>query len=178
MPLKVISECVDRDSGRRYLPGSFFPESAPAEQIERLIGSGCLRQVSAKDLEAAEKSLAASARREAEAEHAEIEKTLEAARERRDVEIAQISDEIGKARRDAEDEKARITAEVEEFRAKSGGAPDDPAEVARRQINEDGLFDKTVPELKDVAASEGVDVSASAKKDDIVAAIRAKRVGA
>jgi hypothetical protein len=54
-------------------------------------------------------------------------------------------------------------------------APADPASIVREQINEDGLFDHTVAELKEIAASEDIDLAGATKKDEIVAAIRAHR---
>ena len=42
MVLKVIAECVDVRTGRRFLPGETFEPAPDAEQQARLINAGCL----------------------------------------------------------------------------------------------------------------------------------------
>lgn len=54
----------------------------------------------------------------------------------------------------------------------------DQAAKTRDQINNDGLFDKTPAELKDIATTEEVDLGGVSKKADVIAAIRAKRAAA
>lgn len=53
----------------------------------------------------------------------------------------------------------------------------DTADVSRDQLNDDGLFDNTVEELKALAEAEDIDLGEARKKDEIVAAIRAGRAG-
>ena len=45
----------------------------------------------------------------------------------------------------------------------------------RLSVSADGLTDLTVAALKDIAATEAVDLGAASKKEDIIAAIRAAR---
>lgn len=54
----------------------------------------------------------------------------------------------------------------------------DPAAKTRDQLNNDGLFDKTLPQLQKLAKGEKVDLGDATTKPDIVAAIRAARQAA
>jgi hypothetical protein len=51
----------------------------------------------------------------------------------------------------------------------------DRAAIQRDQLNNDGLFDNTVAELREIAAAERINLGDATKKADIVAAIRAAR---
>ena len=51
----------------------------------------------------------------------------------------------------------------------------DGAAKQRDQINNDGLFDQSVDDLKKLAETEKVDLGTATKKADIITAIRAAR---
>ena len=51
----------------------------------------------------------------------------------------------------------------------------DGAAIQRDQINNDGLFDRTIVDLKSIATTEGVDIGDATRKDQIVAALRVAR---
>lgn len=167
---RVISECVDSRTGIRYFPGDSFPEAEDAH-ITRLMAAGVL---------SGETSSARSSRgagiAQAEAELEEISRTLNAARKRRDDELVAISDEIAKARAAAD----IALREIADTTAKAQAAAVDAAaqESVARDPADDGLADKTIPELREIATAEGVDLGGATKADRIVAAIRAKRAPA
>ena len=48
MPYKVISECVDARTGKRFFPGDTFPEPTK-DQAERLVKAKCIEEVSAAE---------------------------------------------------------------------------------------------------------------------------------
>ena len=66
----------------------------------------------------------------------------------------------------------RGVAEYVDDRAPEGSVPSADDDVG---ANADGLTDLTVAALKDIAATEAVDLGAASKKEDIIAAIRAAR---
>lgn len=113
MAHRVIAECVDVRSGKRFQPGDWFVPPPEDDQEERLVAARCIKLVD-----------------------------------------------------DAEMQRDLLTDE------------DDPAATARQQINEDGLFDKTVDELKEIAEAESIDLGSARRKDEIVAAIREARTTA
>lgn len=54
-------------------------------------------------------------------------------------------------------------------------APRDRAATARDQINNDGLFDQSIADLKAIAEAEKIDLGEATKKADIIGAIRTAR---
>lgn len=170
MTLKVISECVDRRTGKRYAVGDSFP-AQDLEQVDRLIRAGCLRQGSSETGggQGTTDDVAAK-REEAASELAAIDETIAAARRRRDEELAAIENDIAEARAAA---NARISELQQEQSTMTQQT--DPAAIVRAQINEDGLFEKTVAELRDIAEAEGIDLGDARRKEEVVAGIRASR---
>ncbi len=180
MAHKVIAECVDKRTGKRYLPGpnSFFPADDP-DQVQRLVRAGCLRFVADDDMSVDDQANAALARDEAERLIAGFEQEVDDARRRRDEALAAIETEVIGARQAADAEIAKINEALQQAgAAKEEETSMDPAATQRQQINEDGLFDKTVDDLRALAKAESIDLSGAHRKDEIVAAIRAARAKA
>jgi len=48
MAYKVIAECVDSRTGKRYFAGDVFKPDPDADQAARLIKAGCLEEVKGK----------------------------------------------------------------------------------------------------------------------------------
>lgn len=65
MPYKVIAECIDARSGKRYFPGEDFP-APDKDQVERLVKARCIEEVSAAEAKRLAKDAADRAKAEAE----------------------------------------------------------------------------------------------------------------
>ena len=147
----ILAEFVDVHTGQRHLKGGDPFQPKDAEQLRRLVDAKCLGKDPAA---ASDKPVADMSRAELEA----------AAIDGFTAEIANASiDEL-------RDGVTRLRERESEQR--------DLAEISRQQINEDGLFEQTVDQLKDLAQAEEVDLAGVTLKADIVAAIRGKRATA
>jgi hypothetical protein len=117
-------------------------------QFNRFVKAGCIHEDDAGEAEAAAK---AARIRKAEQQAAEQAAKAAAARAPQDGDAARI---------------------------RLPGSKNDPASIARQQINTDKLFDSTVGDLKGIAATENIDLGQARTKADIVAVIRAHRSAA
>lgn len=152
--LKVLAECVDVRSGKRYLPGDTFDPAPNPEQAARLVKAHCLPEA----------ALAAAAKAETEAEKAAEANAAKARRE---------AESLAKAQQKAKDEAAKRLADA---KARGNGNLD-PAVGQSTQIG-DELFDLSDEDLAAVVAAEDVNFDDGADKAGIIAAIRAKRAAA
>lgn len=149
--LKVLAECVDVRSGKRYVPGDTFDPAPNPEQAARLVKAQCLPEA----------AIAAAAKAETEAEK---RAEADAARSRREAES------LTEAQQKAKDKAAKRLSEA---KARGNGNLD-PALGQSAQIG-DELFDLSDEDLAAVVTAERVAVEFGADKAVIVAAIRAKR---
>lgn len=63
MPYKVIAECIDARTGKRFFPGDTFPDPTK-DQAERLVKAKCIEEVSAAEARKAAKDAEDAERRE------------------------------------------------------------------------------------------------------------------
>lgn len=145
----VLAEFVDVHTGERHVDGTFAPKDA--EQFKRLVAARCLGEEPAP---VTDKPIGEMNRTELEA----------AAFDTFTGQLAKMSDD-------------ELRSGIEHARERERDLAD-PADIVRRQLNEDGLFDETIEKLKEIAVAEKVDLTSATKKADIVAAIRATRAAA
>ena len=145
----IMAEFVDVHTGERHQKGGEPFQPKDAEQLRRLVDAKCLGKDPA----------AVSDKPVAEMTRAELEA---AAIDGFTAELSTASDD-------------QLRDGVTRLRERE---PRDPADVSRQQINEDGLFEQTVEQLKEIAQAEAADLSGVTLKADIIAAIRAKRAAA
>ncbi|QRY68191.1 hypothetical protein JVX98_28300 [Ensifer sp. PDNC004] len=141
--LKVLAECLDKRTGRRFLPGETFDPPPTVEQAKRLISGGCLSEAALKlalNPEASAKAVTAALKVDTSTAAADIDRLLKEvvdARQKAEVEIVLITksvedaravasgqiEEIGKglaaAKNSADADLAKITADVASAREKA-----------------------------------------------------------
>jgi hypothetical protein len=159
MRYKVIAECVDTRSGKRYLPGpdTYFDPAPEADQAQRLIKAGVLREEPDEG-----------------AKHVFLALATDAAGAG-----FQLVDTAGFAFGGVY-MGGTFPSGPEDFHWQPLTilADEIDGDVDHDDDDEDGLGDQTVPELRELAATEEVDLTGLTRKPDILAAIRAKRLDA
>lgn len=143
--LIVLAECVDIRSGKRFVPGDEFKPAPERRQAERLVRAGCL------PAEAVDSA----------ADHGE---------DPAGIEPTPFSTEM----RTEEGERAARAADAAARDNQALAIAQETGATTNDQ-SDDGLSKNTVAELKDLAAAEDIDLGEAARKDDIVAVIRAAR---
>ncbi len=165
MAYKVIAECVDVRSGKRYLPGETFDPAPDADQAERLTAAKAIEVVPDDGAKRAFLALA-------------LDDTGRGLRIIDTTGFAFAGIAVGTAApTDPEEfhwQPLVMPADADDDDDDDGGSGDAPSEGG------DGLEARgvTVPDLQEIAKVEEVDLTGITVKADIIAAIRAKRADA
>lgn len=136
--LKVLAECVDARTGRRFKAGETFAPAPTVDQAKRLIAGGCLAEAALKaavEPEVSAKLISVGLKVDTKAASADIDqlrKSVDDARQTAETEIKAISAEVDRARADAEKQLDEISTEIAAVRAKADA---DKAEIAAEVVN-------------------------------------------
>lgn len=127
--LKVLAECVDVRTGRRFKAGETFAPAPTIDQAKRLIAGGCLGEAALKaavEPEVSAKLISASPKADT-ADIEKLRKSVDDARQAAEKEIKAIGAGVDRARADAEKQLDEIGNGIAAALAKADA---DKAEIA------------------------------------------------
>jgi len=164
--LRVLAECLDKRTGRRFKPGETFDPPPTIDQAKRLIAGGCLPEAALKSAiepEASAKAVTVAMKVDtstATADIAALQKRVEEVQKAAEIELARLNNVVEDARASADAEVAKINDGVSAAQAKAN------ADIAEIETSVPAARKKADDEIKAIEAEVEKAREAAAKIGD------------